>query len=153
MNTRTTSIANKLGRWLERYTPPLFMTDKPQAKQGEAEALFGCLCRYAPQMDYDPWIDRALETCSEQMKTRAWPTLHELATVCRNLLKETASPIRHDTSGQENLDLIARIIRSNLSAGEHWIFGRIAVKLVRSGRLPSSARRRQSPWTERTISS
>lgn len=83
MSLKTIEITKTFSRWLERYSPPLAIRDKPQAMQDEVDTLVRVLMRGAPSEGVGRWAERVLERVSERMTTRAWPTAGEIAVAVR----------------------------------------------------------------------
>lgn len=131
MNPRTTAIAEIFRRWLERFTAPASIKGNGRAMQDAADALLRVLLKFAPHEDYEPWTRRALDAAEWQMKTRAWPTVHELGAACSNLRKETASGEEVKTADPH--EVAARKIHDNQPVSDGWIFGRGAHELVERG--------------------
>lgn len=129
MNFRTTEISQMLLRWLDRYSPPASMKDKPQAIQDEAEALLRVLLKFAPGSDYVGWVNGALDSLEYQMKTRAWPTKGEMGAVCANLRKDktiAAEPVVFDTYA-----IMARKMQAGEAVGEGYLYGREACEIIK----------------------
>ena len=127
---RTAEVSQILSRWLDRYSPPLSMKDKPRAIQDEAEALLRVLLKFAPQDGYAGWINRALDQLEYQMKTRAWPTKGELGSVCSNMRKEA-----HEAGGSvawvlDPVEIAAKRINDKGMVGDEWIYGKRALELT-----------------------
>lgn len=133
MNVRTADISKMLSRFLERYTPPQAIRDKPNLMQDEAEGLLRTLLKFAPQYDYAGWISAALDQLEYQMKTRSWPTKHELGAVCSNLRKER--PVENLVAKEQKkpLDFVAARMNKGDPVGQEWLYGRNAVELEDSG--------------------
>jgi hypothetical protein len=129
MNFRTTEISQMLLRWLDRYSPPASMKDKPQAMQDEAEALLRVLLKFAPASDYVGWVNGALDSLEYQMKTRAWPTKGEMGAVCANLRKDkavNAEPVVFDT-----YSIMAAKMKAGGAVGEAYLYGREACEIIK----------------------
>jgi hypothetical protein len=129
MNFRTTEISQMLLRWLDRYSPPASMKDKPQAMQDEAEALLRVLLKFAPGSDYVGWVNGALDSLEYQMKTRAWPTKGEMGAVCANLRKDktiAADPVVFDT-----YTIMAAKMKAGEPVGEGYLYGREACEIIK----------------------
>ena len=129
MNFRTTEISQMLLRWLDRYSPPASMKDKPQAMQDEAEALLRVLLKFAPGSDYVGWVNGALDSLEYQMKTRAWPTKGEMGAVCANLRKDravSAEPVVFDT-----YTIMAARMKAGDAVGEGYLYGREACDIIK----------------------
>ena len=82
-NIRIAEISKRLTEWLDRYSPPVAMRDKPHAQQAEVNAILGTILKHAPKDGYDGWVSRMLDICAEGMRTRAWPTVGEIAKACQ----------------------------------------------------------------------
>lgn len=134
MSIRSTEITGILTRWLERYSPPANIRDKPRAQQDEAEALLSVLMRFAPQAEYVPWVEKALDQLEYQMKTRAWPTKGELGSVCSNLRKETRQQVTDATQpDRDPASVAARRMEAGEPVGEGWLYGIEACELIAKG--------------------
>ena len=137
MNQRTEAIAEILKRWLERFTPPAAIKSNPRAAQDSADALLRVLLKFAPQDDCEPWVRRALDAMEYQMQTRAWPTVHELGSVCNNQRKEVGTaPDR--TSTIDPFAITARRINNQEPIGDMWIYGHHAHEIVARGLVRES---------------
>ena len=61
MSIRTEEIARTFHAWLERYSPPMSMKDKPKVVQEEADHLLRVVLKFAPREGYNGWIDEMLD--------------------------------------------------------------------------------------------
>lgn len=132
MSLRQSEITATLTRWLDRYSCPMNLRDKPQAAQAEAEALAGVLLRFAPQTEYQPFMNRVFSQLDYQMKTRAWPTVAEVSAVCSSVRK--AAAIASGTADSEKdmrpVAIAARAMAEGKPVGEGWLYGRMAVEMI-----------------------
>lgn len=137
MNFRQTEITAALTDWLDRYSCPMNLRDKPKAAQAEAEALAGVLLKYAPQTEYRPFLNQVFGQLDCQMKTRAWPTVGEVVAVCVNLRKEAAKGGRSLDQGEVKdmrpCAIAARAMAEGKPIGEGWLYGRQAVEMIAEG--------------------
>ena len=137
MNERTKIISEILGRWLEMFTPPASIKGNHRASQDAADSLLRVILKFAPQADYATWVRRILDEAEYQMKTRAWPTVHELAAVCSNRRKSDASsPGKDDV--QDRFERAAIRINNGDPVGDLWIYGNHAHELVQRGLVRES---------------
>ncbi|MCR8724550.1 hypothetical protein [Frigidibacter sp. ROC022] len=145
MINRKREIGAELKGFLDRYTPPFHLRQNEKARQEEGSALLKVLIELAPKAGYMPWVRRALEICSRQMKTRAWPTVGELYGVCSNQREEGALQTgpRKEVVFDE-LAINAARIRAGDSVGDYWIFGRGAAELTSRGYITEEQRQRYS---------
>lgn len=134
MNIRQADIARNLTRWLDRYSCPQHLRDKPEAAQAEAEKIAAIIGRFAPQSDYQPFLNRVFDALDFQMKTRAWPTVGEVGAVCSNLRKEAPSAAGEAVQITP-VDIIAAKMERGDPVGEGWLYGRDAVDLIRAGKV------------------
>lgn len=131
---RTDDIKAALTRWLDRYSPPASMKNNPQAVQDEVMGLLRLLLRHAPAINYDDWVAEVLERCSQVMKTRAYPTQHELGAECANYRKEMhTAGIGQGPSEGWSVD--PALFTSNKMArgevvGEAWLYGISACEVI-----------------------
>lgn len=134
MSLRNAEISQLLTRWLDRYSCPSHLREKPTAAQAEAEALAAVLTRFAPQSDYQPFVSRVFSTLDFQMKTRAWPTVAELGAICAAVRKDTAKAIGPDDAADMRPEAItARAMKAGRPVGESWLYGRQAVAMIAAG--------------------
>lgn len=131
MNLRQAEIAQHLTRWLDRYSVPQHLRDKPEAAQAEAESLARVLTKFAPQSEYVPFLNRAFDRLDYQMKTRAWPTVSEVGAVCSNLRKEVpqAEP-QSDAMDMRPFAIAARRMQRGEAVGEAYLWGICAVEMI-----------------------
>jgi len=130
MSLRQSEITAALTRWLDRYSCPMNLRDKPQAAQAEAEALAGVLLRFAPQTEYQPFLNRVFSQLDYQMKTRAWPTVAEIGAVCSNVRKAaTVGPVDSERD-MRPVAIAARAMAEGKPVGEGWLYGRMAVEMI-----------------------
>lgn len=90
---RKLEIAERLTRFLARFSPPAAMRDNRQAMQDETDAMLRRLLHHAPPENAGLWADRVFRACELQMQTRAWPTVREIDRACeeqRRLMPGTA---------------------------------------------------------------
>ena len=132
MNQRTEHIAAILRRWLERFSPPANIKDNPRAAQDSADALLKVLLRFAPQSAYEPWVNRALDQTEWQMKTRAWPTVHEIGAVCSNMRKDDPRA-EVEQEKADPFEAAAHRIREGKPVGDMWLYGHHAHQIVARG--------------------
>lgn len=136
MSIRTEEIARTFHAWLERYSPPMSMKDKPKVVQEEADHLLRVVLKFAPREGYNGWIDEMLDQMEYQMKTRAWPTKGELGAVCSNQRKKFGSgPGAVMREPRSPLDIAADRIDRGEAVGDGWIYGNNALELVASGKV------------------
>lgn len=134
MSFRQIEIATALTEWLDRYSCPANLRDKPKAAQAEAEALAAVLLRYAPSSDYQPFLNRVFSQLDYQLKTRAWPTVSEIAAVCVNTRKDAARdgqmPQDGKTKDMRPCAIAARCMNEGKPVAEGWLYGRNAVEMI-----------------------
>jgi hypothetical protein len=132
--SRTDYLAEHFNGWLERYAPPRFMTDKPDAAQQEADALLRILGRHAPTQGYAEWLEGILRQLTENMTARTWPTGGEVSKACRDANKFT-SP--RDTGKKSEMRDAAQIVAQAMAdgepVGEAWLYGVAACELAARG--------------------
>lgn len=130
MNLRQAEIAKQLAQWLESYSPPRSMAGNPEALQRESERLLGVLTKFAPQDGYNGWVSSVLEQCAYQMKTRAWPTVGELGSVCSNARKKDKPEGKAEPFVMDVYALTANRMKAGEAVGEGYLYGREAVELI-----------------------
>lgn len=136
MSVRTETIATIFAAWLRRYSPPNIMKNDADVMKAERDALLRVLLKFAPQSDYDGWVNRALDKLEYQMKTRAWPTKGELGSVCSNLRKDAFVTADVPSVAQRSsLDINADRMNRGEPVGDGYFYGRNAVELVKSGKV------------------
>lgn len=139
MSLKTEEIAKTFAAWLERYSAPINMRDKPDVQTAERDALLRVLLKYAPSEGYNGWLNRVLDQLEYQMKTRAWPTKGELGAVCINMRKQDAAQAGAGRVGEFATErkspptIIAERIQRGDAIGDEWIYGMRAVELVAGG--------------------
>src|ERR1051325_5983367 len=139
MSLKTEEIAKTFAAWLERYSPPINMRDKPDVQTAERAALLRVLLKFAPKEGYSGWLTRVLDKMEYQMKTRAWPTKGELGAVCSNIRKDEAAQAGAGRVGEFTTErkapptIIAERIQRGDAIGDEWLYGMRAVELVASG--------------------
>jgi hypothetical protein len=132
--SRTDYLAEHFNGWLERYSPPRFMTDKPDAAQQEADALLRILGRHAPTQGYAEWLDGILRQLTENMTARTWPTGGEVSKACRDANKFTSprdSGQKHET--RDEAEIVAQAMSDGQPVGENWLYGVCACELAARG--------------------
>jgi hypothetical protein len=132
--SRTDDIKAALTRWLDRYSPPASMKNNPQAVQDEVMGLLRLLLKNAPVTNYADWVAEVLERCSQVMKTRAYPTQHELGAACVNYRKE-AHTAGMGQAPIEGWSVDPALFTSNKMArgevvGEAWLYGISACEVI-----------------------
>lgn len=136
MSLRKSDIAQRLVFWLRGYTPPQGIKDSPELVQAEADKLLAVLLKFAPQVEYQPWLNAMFDQLEYQMKTRAWPSKAEVGAVCANMRKEDvqrgAIP---RTSPPTPAEINAARIKAGEPVGDAWLFGRLALELVAEGHV------------------
>ena len=129
--TRTEEISSLFLRWLDRFTPPTRLKANDQARQDEAESLFKVLLRSAPQTGYADWVAGVLLVTEGTMKTRAWPTVHELGAACANSRKKPTGP--KEEVQFDHLRINANRIHAGESVGDGYLYGRAAHEMIAKG--------------------
>lgn len=136
MSVRTETIANIFAFWLRGYSPPKIMLHDGEVMKAERDKLLRVLLHFAPQSNYEGWVNRALDQLEYQMKTRAWPTKGELGSVCSNLRKETHTAIPSQSEWKlDPVQIAAGRINAGEAVGDNWLYGRDAVVLLQSGKV------------------
>lgn len=107
MSLKTIELTKTFSRWLERYSPPLAIRDKPQAMQDEVDTLVRVLMRGAPSENVGQWAERVLERVSERMTTRAWPTAGEVAVAVRGFAGKSDAAERGERASLSRDELYA----------------------------------------------
>lgn len=134
MNYRQIEIANVFSEWLDRRSCPVDLRDKPKAASAEADALLRAVMRYAPNEDYQPFVNRVCDQLDYQMKTRFWPTVNEVASVGANMRKENhAANPSAPVEGQRDMRpeaITARAMAEGKPVGEGWLYGYSAVAMI-----------------------
>lgn len=137
MNFREVELGRIFSEWLDRRSCPLDLRDKPEAARKESDALLRCLLKFAPQSDYQPFANRALDQLDYQMKTRVWPTVNEFAAACSNVRKDQR--IENPSAGASGeidmrpVAITSRAMAKGLPVGEGWLWGRNAVGMIAEG--------------------
>lgn len=134
MDARRTALSEAFNAFLARYSPPRHMQASPETMQAEADALFRVVMKFAPSTDYENWLDAVLEQLAYQMKTRAWPTVHEVGSSARNISRSRseASP-KHTEVTLNKFDIMAGKVREGLPVGDGYLYGKMAVEMVEGG--------------------
>lgn len=132
---RNAEIARDFNEWMERRSCPSDLRDKPEAAKREAEALIAAILRFAPQNDYSPFVRRVLEQLDFQMKSRFWPTIHEMGAACSNVRKEMKRENPNAETGLAERDMrpeaiTARAMLEGKPVAEGWLYGRGAVSMI-----------------------
>lgn len=132
MSVREEFLNEKMQALLNRRTMPRGFEGKAQIQREEVQALVACLCRKAPRHAYDDWWLRVEEAIDEDAKTRAWPTVGEvtkaIGRVAGSVKIRVAEPEEKDP-----LEIIGKRIAQGLPVGDHYIWGRLAVDIVKAG--------------------
>lgn len=111
MTTSTAARADlgaRFNRWLERFSPPRQIADKPQALQDDAEALFRIILDHAPDEGWQDWWTSAIRALEASMTTRSWPSPGEVVRACRGAVAkmpeaETAAQSRGEANAIQML--------------------------------------------------
>lgn len=80
---KTADLSQRFNRWLQRFSPPRQIADKPEVMADEAKALFGIFLDHAPDHDWQDWWDKAIRALEASMTTRSWPAPGEVVRACR----------------------------------------------------------------------
>jgi hypothetical protein len=134
MDPRREVLSEAFNRFLDRYAPPMHMRNSPDTMQAEADALFRMVMKFAPVTGYETWLDEVLEQLSYQMKTRAWPTVHEVGAAARNVSKTRPSAANaSDKPAVDPLQRYANRIKAGEPVGDGYLYGRNAVEMLERG--------------------
>lgn len=141
MNPRVEFLTEKLTAYLDRRSIPRNLADRPDARNAELSALVHTLVRYAPRQEYGEWWAKIEVILAENADTRAWPTQSEIKSAAGKL---SGSNTKHIADGSEidPLEVIAGRMNAGELVGDGYIYGKLAVDLVRRG-LVSNDRMRQ----------
>ena len=88
MSPRVEALTEEFGAWLSRYSPRTHLRSQPDALRAERYALTKVVFKMAPKVDYLTWLQKLTEALDYQMRTTAWPTVHEVGAVASNLNKD-----------------------------------------------------------------
>lgn len=134
MTIREDFLGEKLERYLSRKTMPRGLDSKPAARDEELQALMRCLTRYAPRERYDEWWPRFEDRLSEDAQTRAWPSEGEIKKAALSIRERQTTTV----SQGDEIDPVkvnAERIQRGEAVGDGWLWGRLAVELLQSGRV------------------
>jgi len=134
--SRQVYLSERFNEWLDRYAPPRFIADKPQAMQDEADVLLRIVARHAPTEGYAEWLDGVLRALTEGMQARTWPTGGEVSKACMkaNTFSGKASRAAPEWI-LDPMEVSASRINAGEAVGDGWLYGRRCVELLRSGRV------------------
>lgn len=134
MSARNEYLAENFNAWLERYSPPRIMAERPEAAQQEADTLLRIIGRYAPTQDYAAWLDGILRTLTEGMTARTWPTGGEISKACKEASRFAAKPVEPEVVGErDEAQTAARKMNDGQHVGEGWLYGVGACELAARG--------------------
>jgi hypothetical protein len=132
--TRQAYLAERFNEWLDRYAPPRFIAENPQAMQDEADVLLRIVARHAPAEGYAEWLDDVTRHLTEGMTARTWPTGGEVTKACAKASTHGARRAEPAANWAPDPHAItARRIAAGEPVGDDWIYGRRCVELLRSG--------------------
>jgi hypothetical protein len=144
--TRAEEIADRFNSYLDRYSPPRHLAN-PKAQQAEVDALLMAILGYAPQMGYGEWLDRVCRELDRNAKTRAWPIVSEVNAACRAVTVARDTANRPAAPMASDVTLAAKAMNAGEAVGDHWLFGRRCVELIRTGEvMQDTLRRYRSAW-------
>lgn len=134
MSIRVDFLQRRLEAYLERRSMPHAFKDKPAAMKTELEALMRCVSKFAPRERYDEWFNHFEEVLAEDAKTRAWPTEGEIKAAARAIRPtQTKGVVQGDEL--DPIKINAGRIGRGEPVGDSWLWGRLAVELLHSGRV------------------
>lgn len=142
------AITGRLTSFLRRRAKPRHLADDEQATDAEIEALTRRIVAYAPtdQAELAEWWDRFERRLEDSGNGRHWPTPLEVSEAAAQTPPRSArqAPDAAAEIGSRDwhLDVIARAIRNGEPVGEHHLWGREAVELIRSGRVTETEMQR-----------
>lgn len=82
---KTVYLEGRLRNYLARRSPPQFMAKNETAQVEELSALMRALNRAAPDSGFQEWWPRVEDVLDRELKTRAWPTVHEISEASRKV--------------------------------------------------------------------
>ena len=132
MSVREDFLKRQLTRLLDRRTMPRGFEGKPQAQAEELAALVRCLCKFAPRQAYDEWWPRVEDTIDEDAKTRAWPTVFDISAAARKVAGSSTKTVA-EPDEKDPLAIIGARMERGETVGDHYLWGRLAVDLLRGG--------------------
>lgn len=78
-------LEGRLKHYLARRSPPQFMAKNDTAQAEEVAALVRAVGRAAPDSGYQEWWPRLEDALDRDLKTRAWPNVHEIMEAARKV--------------------------------------------------------------------
>lgn len=129
--SRNQYLSEHFNEWLDRYAPPRFIANNPDAMQQEADTLLGIVGRYAPSVGYAEWLDEVLRRLTENMTARTWPAGGEVTKACRENAKSSTGP-KAEVSF-DPAEMAARRMSAGDTVSEGWVYGVGACELAARG--------------------
>lgn len=139
---RTQQITGLFERWLERFTPPQGMRGNTDAMADEKMSLLRLLLKHAPPDDFGTFVADALMHCEHGMKTRAWPTVFELRSACRDILKQSLPVAGSSAKPTDSAELTAARMHRGEAVGEAWLYGILACEMIARGLIDQDTMRK-----------
>lgn len=134
MSHRNEYLAEHFNAWLDRYSPPRVMADRPEAAQKEADTLLAILGRYAPPQGYAEWLDGILRALTEGMTARTWPTGGEISKACKDASRFMARPSpAAQPQARDEAQAAAERMAEGKPVAETWLYGVGACELAARG--------------------
>ncbi|SLN25116.1 hypothetical protein [Ruegeria meonggei] len=136
---RETFLTDKITGYLDRKAPPRSLG--AQAQANEMASLVRCFMRFAPKDGYEDWWPNFEDRLDEDAKTRAWPTAGEIKAAAMAI---TGPSSRRIAEGNEfdPLDVNAKRMHAGERVSDGYLYGRLSVELVASGKVSEAQMRR-----------
>lgn len=144
---RVRIITAKLNDFLRRYKRPdhLDQSEALNELREMAEELNGLMpASFSPE-DLAARIDAALRHIRQTYKGRAWPTVSHMVDAMDRVAKLSGAPAIQGADApkwaMDSMATAARRMNAGEPVGDEWLYGRNAVRLTRSGLVPSDTMR------------
>jgi hypothetical protein len=132
--SRSDYLAEHFNGWLERYSPPRVMAERPDAAQQEADTLLRIVARHAPANGYAEWLEGVLRALTEGMTARTWPTGGEVSKACRDASRMTVAPkVAENGWTMDPAQVAAKRMSAGEAVGEDWLYGVNACEVISRG--------------------
>lgn len=114
-------LDGKLRNYLARRSPPQFMAKNETAQVEELAALVRAVSRAAPDSGFQEWWPRLEDALDRDLRTRAWPTVHEIGEAARKIGGNRDAAMQTGDRGKLSFDQVQLLNEKVLPTARRWL--------------------------------
>ena len=132
---RDAILKQKFRTFLDRRATPVHLREKPEAMRAEIDALLHRLLSLAPHSQYEDWFRLFSEALDDSSNHRTWPSVNEVRAAARLVQKNwrVVDGASGNVIDMRPAAINLRRLRRGDAMGQEWLYGKLAVELLREG--------------------